>query len=67
MRKFLVRIQSTNVLGLRLTEKLADQTLLLLVFDPSEEFCAQPGDCLSLVEWQLIVDFASGKMAGHAT
>lgn len=40
------------------------QALLFFVFDTGKQFLAEPGDCLRLVKRQMIVDFATGKMAG---
>ena len=51
----------------RLVEEFADQALFLFVLDAREELCAETRDCLGLIERQLIVDFATLKVAGHAT
>jgi hypothetical protein len=61
---FFLAFKSPNVLGSRLSEKLADHALLFLIFNTSEQLRAEPCDCLWLVERQVIVDFASRKMAG---
>ncbi len=45
-------------------EKFADQALFFFVFDPGKQFLAEPGDCLWPVKREVIVDFASRKMAG---
>ena len=50
--------------GSGLSEKLSNQTLLFFIFDSREQLCAEPGDCLRLVERQMVIDFASGKMTG---
>ena len=63
-RRLPFRIQSPNVVGLRLSEKLADQALLFLIFDTGKQFLAESGDCLWLVERHLVVHLASRKMAG---
>lgn len=44
------------------SQEIADQALFLFVLDAGEEFCSQPGDCLRLIEWQTVVDFAAGEM-----
>src|SRR5712692_9238104 len=51
----------------RLSQKLANQTLLFLVFNAREEFRAQLGDCFRLVEREFVVHLAVLKMTRHAT
>src|SRR6266404_1169169 len=52
----------SKIRWLGLSEEFLDQTLLLLVFDPSKKLCAKPGDCLWFVERHLVVNLASRKM-----
>ena len=53
--------------GSRLSKKLADHALFFLVFDAGKHFLAEPGDCFRPIEWQVIVDLASLKMARLAS
>jgi len=56
-------VATLPVLTSGLLEKLANQTLLFLILDPSEEFGPQSGDGLSFVEGHLVVNLTALKMA----
>jgi len=43
-------------------QEFANQTLILFVFDPGEQFRSQPGDGFRFIERETVVDFAAGKM-----
>ena len=46
-------------------QELADETAVIFVLDPSEEFGAELLYCFRAVEWQLLILCAAAKVTGH--
>ena len=51
----------------RLIEKLANQTLLFFILEAREKFGSKSGNCLGLVEGQLVIDFSALEVTRLAT
>ena len=44
------------------SKEVADQPSFLFVLDAGKKFCAQPDDCLRLIERQTVVHLTAGEM-----